>query len=108
MTYLPRVPLELATPSGKRALLELSSKRTDSIADAQRNTTRAVYSRDSMVLASITRTPLARPRFGSNITSATTLFGRSVRLPVFCAAGSVEPRLVKYEWVMHPRSHGPQ
>src|SRR6516225_3315530 len=108
MTNLPSVPLVFARPSGQRVLFELSSSRTDSIADAQRNTTRAVYSRFSIVTASITRTPLARPRLGSNSTSATTLFGRSVRLPVLRAAGSVEPRLLKYECVTQPRSHGPQ
>src|SRR6185503_16366221 len=102
------MPLEFARPSGKRVLFEFNRRRTDSIADAHRNTTRAVYSRDCIVLASITRTPRARPRFGSYNTSATTLFGRSVRLPVVRAAGNVEPRLLKYECVMQPRSHGPQ
>src|SRR5215208_4262649 len=108
MTYWPSVPLELARPSGKRLLVELSSNRTDSIVDAQRKTMRAVYSLLSIVCASTMRTPRARLRLGSYNTSATTLFGRSVSLPVFRAAGSVEPRLLKYECVTQPRSHGPQ
>src|SRR4051812_14217028 len=102
MTYLPRSPLEFAKP------LELRRRRTDSIVDAQRNTRRAVNSVDSSVFASITRTPDARDFFGSNSISATTLFGRSVSFPVLRAAGSVDPILLKYECVTHPRSHGPQ
>jgi hypothetical protein len=86
----------------------LSRIRDDSIADAQRKTTRASNTVSCIVTASITRTPRARPRLGSYNTSATTLFGRSVIFPVFAAAGSVDPMLLKYEWVTQPRSHGPQ
>jgi hypothetical protein len=36
------------------------------------------------------------------------LFGRMVSFPVFCAAGSVDAWLEKYEPVEQPRAHGPQ
>jgi hypothetical protein len=36
------------------------------------------------------------------------LCGRSVMRPVFSAAGKVAFRLLKYDRVMHPLSHGPQ
>src|ERR1035437_4468369 len=108
MTYRPSVPLEFARPSGYRASFELSRMRVDSVADGQRDTMRASHTVSCIVSASITRTPRARPRLASYSTSATTLYGRSVSLPVFAADGSVEPMLLKYECVMHPRSHGPQ
>jgi len=38
----------------------------------------------------------------------TTLYGRSVRRPVACAAGNVALTLEKYDRVMQPRWHGPQ
>src|SRR5258705_13170012 len=107
MTYLPSRPLEFASPSGV-CVFELSSRRTDSMVDAQRKTIRPVYSVSCRVMASITRTPRARLCFGSYNTSATTLCGISVRLPVFRAAGSVAAMLLKYELVTHPFSHDPQ
>src|SRR5688572_16622598 len=108
MTKRPSVPLEFARPSGNVAFLELSSSRTDSIVDAQRNTRRAVYSVSCRVRALITRTPRALPRLASYSTCDTTLCGRSVSRPVARAAGSVEPMELKYECVWQPRSHGPQ
>src|SRR5687767_11582835 len=108
MMYFPTRPLELASPSANVELFEFRRSRTDSIADAHRKITRAVYSVSCRVRASITRTPLARDVFGSYRISDTTLFGRSVMRPVARAAGSVAAMLLKYEWVMHPFSHGPQ
>ena len=47
--------------------------------------------------ASMTFTPEARPVRGSYATLCTTLYGRSVSLPVAFAAGSVTCTLLKYE-----------
>src|SRR3954468_8472819 len=108
MTYLPSTPLELASPSGKVVLFELSRSRTDSMVDAQQNTMREVNTVSWRVRVSMTRTPVARAFFGSYRISATTLWGRRVRFPVARAAGSVAAMLLKYELVMQPFSHDPQ
>jgi hypothetical protein len=41
-------------------------------------------------------------------TCATTAFVISVQFPEFCASATVVNGLLKYENVLHPRSHGPQ
>ena len=82
--------------------------RADSIVDAHRKMMRAWNSIACLVCPSITRTPVARPRRLSYVMLWTTLYGRSVRRPVACAAGSVALTLEKYERVMQPRWHGPQ
>ncbi len=73
--------------------------------DAHRNTTFAVYSVVWRVAASMTRTPVTR-RFASSYTSeCTSESGRSVRLPVAAAAGSVTPFDEKYALYGQPRAH---
>ena len=64
-------------------------------ADALRKTTFAKNSIVSCVSASITRTPFARPVFGSVITLWAIECGRSVMRPVAAAAGSVDELLEK-------------
>src|SRR5205823_5995164 len=108
MTLRPSSPLEFASPVGKRDVFELRSMRALSSAEAHRNITRARNSSGASVSASTARTPVARSVRSSYITSATTLLGRNVRRPVALAAGKVEPTLLKYEWVIQPRWHGPQ
>ena len=74
------VPAERAAGVGEavgeaRALgVEQQSHRLDR-RRAQKDDARRVLAATSIVFASITRTPLARPCFGSYSTSATTLFG---------------------------------
>src|SRR5215467_6950947 len=53
-------------------------------------------------------TPLALPVSVSTMIWLTTEWGRSVIRPVFAAAGSVEPGLLKYEEVVQPCSQLPQ
>jgi hypothetical protein len=82
--------------------------RTDSIADAHRKIALARNSVVARVLASMTRTPFGLRVRVSKLTLCTTLCGRNAIRPVFSAAGRVAFTLLKYDRVMHPRSHGPQ
>ena len=68
---------------------------SDSSADAQRKTSFPLTSNVCRVFPSTTRTPDARRVVGLKITLCTTLNGRSVRLPVLRAAGSVALMLLK-------------
>jgi hypothetical protein len=79
--------------------------RVDSRVEAQRKTTRASNTIVCIVCASMTLTPDVRPVRGSYRTLSTTLQGRSVSFPVAAAAGSVTCTLLKYEYVVQPRSH---
>src|SRR5579862_4725780 len=108
ITLWPSSPLEFASPLGNSAVDEFSRIRVDSNDDAQRKMTLARNSIAARLCASITRTPLARRDFESKFKLWTTLNGRRVILPVFSATGSVAFRLLKYERVMQPLSHGPQ
>ena len=64
--------------------------------DAQRKTIRAEYSVTSFVIASITRTPVARFRSLSYSTSLAIAKTLSVSRPVAMAAGSVDDCVLKY------------
>jgi len=77
--------------------------RVDSSVAAQTKTMRPWNSRAFLVWPSITRTPVTRRDDGSKIRLCTTLYGRTVNLPVFIAAGKVEFKLLKYDDVMQPR-----
>src|SRR6266852_5270373 len=108
MRLWPSSPLELARPLGNSGVAELRSMRVDSRVEPQIKKMRALNSRALLDCASMTRTPLTRRSFESKIKLWTTLYGRMVRRPVFCAAGSVELMLLKYELVMQPRWQTPQ
>jgi hypothetical protein len=82
LRWQPRRPEELPRPFGCRAVREFSRMRVVSRVPAPRITTGALKSMVSRVLASITRTPAARPVAGSRTTSDTTEYGRMVSLPV--------------------------
>ena len=73
--------------------------------DAFRKITFAEYSVVSCVSASMTRTPVARPVFGSVMMLCAIECGRSVMLPVAAAAGSVDELLEKYAPYGQPRWH---
>ena len=77
-------------PVGKRSDVEFSSTCVEPSVDAHRNTTLALYSRCSIVFASMMRTPVARFDFGSYVTLCTMLSVAIFRRPVARAAGSVE------------------
>ena len=64
-------------------------------AEALTKMMRARYSVMACVWASITRTPLAFPFASSSRMEWTTESGRMVRLPVFCAQGSVDETELK-------------
>src|SRR5437660_12334418 len=108
MRLWPSSPLELARPLGDSGVAELRRIRVDSSVEAQRKNTRALNSRGVFDCASMTRTPLTRRVFGSKMRLWTTLYGRIVKRPVFCAAGSVELRLLKLDPVMQQRWQTPQ
>src|SRR5437660_7920941 len=108
MRLWPSSPLEFARPLGNSGVAEFSRMRVDSSVEAQRKNTRALNSMGPFDCASMTRTPLTRRVFGSKIRLWTTLYGRMVKRPVFCAAGRVELRLLKYDCVMQPRWQTPQ
>src|SRR5258707_9551807 len=108
MRLWPSSPLELARPLGNSGVAELRSRRVDSRVDPQMKKMRALNSRALLDWASMTCTPLTRRAFESYVKLRTTLYGRMVRRPVFCAAGSGELRLLKYEIVMQPRWETPQ
>jgi hypothetical protein len=63
--------------------------------EAFRKTTRTKYSAVSLVSASITRTPAARPESSSQMRLWAIEKGRSVMRPVAAAAGNVEELLEK-------------
>ena len=77
------------------AVAEFNRMRVDSRVAAFRNTMRLLNSSALFVCPSITRTPVTVRVPGSKIRLCTTLKGRTVSLPVFIAAGSVELRLLK-------------
>ena len=75
--------------------MEFSSICVDPSADAQRNTTFPLYSRASLVMASMIRTPDALPVLASYITLCAIASVTMVNLPVRSAAGSVAAWLEK-------------
>src|SRR5260370_30935108 len=87
MRVWPSSPLVLARPLGNSGVAELRRMRVDSRVEAQMKKTRALNSRRFLDCASMTRTPLTRRAFESKIKLWTTLYGRMVKRPVFCAAG---------------------
>src|SRR5262245_46305316 len=108
MMLWPSSPLEFARPFENSGVDELKRIRADSSVEAHKKISLALNSVAARVLASMTRIPVTRRVLASKLRLCTTLNGRSVILPVFCAAGKVALTLLKYERVMHPRSHGPQ
>src|SRR3979490_3008238 len=90
-------PLALTRPLGNSGVAELRRMRVDSRVEPQIKKMRALNSRGVLDCASMTRTPLTRRAFESKIKLWTTLYGRMVKRPVFCAAGRVELRLLKKE-----------
>ena len=86
--------LPLASPLGKRADSELSSRRGDSIAPQATTTTDARTASDLLVPRSMKWTAEARPLPSTSI-SRTSAPERSVRRPVRRAAGSSVLTLVK-------------
>src|SRR5258708_23696594 len=107
MRLWPSSPLELARPFGNSEVAELRSMRVDSRVEPQIKKMRALNSRALLDCASMTRTPLTRRSFESKIKLWTTLYGRIVRRPVFCAAGSVGLMRLKYEILMRTRGETP-
>src|SRR5260370_42583100 len=103
MRLWPSWPLELARPLGNSGVAELSSMRVDSRVEPQIKKTRALNSRAFLVCASMTRTPLTRRAFESKIKPSTTLYGRMVRQPGFCAGGSAGFRLLEQGLLMADR-----
>ena len=65
MMLQPSSPLSLPKPFGKRFDTEFSMMNAEPNVDAHRKITLAVNSRCSLVSASSTRTPVARPCFSS-------------------------------------------
>src|SRR4029077_17435854 len=96
-------PLEFAKPFGWCGLFELSINAVVFSADAFRKITFAKNSIFSCVSASMMRTPVARPVFGSVMMLCAIECGRSVMLPVSAAAGIVEELLEKYAPYGQPR-----
>src|SRR2546427_10212520 len=101
----PSSPLELASPVGKRGLVEFNRICAVPSVEAQRKMSRPKYSRVALVFASITRTPVARSVRSSYITLWTIASVTTVSLPVFRAAGSVAERLEDYAPELQPRAH---
>src|SRR5262245_12239424 len=101
----PSSPELLPSPPGHTSVAERISSQVEFNVDAHRNTTFARYSVVAFVSASITRTPPARLRSRSKITSVAMALVRSVNRPVFIANGSVDACVLKYEPEGHPSAH---
>src|SRR5271165_2714069 len=96
MMLWPSSPLLLPSPLGQTSVAEFRSTHAELRVEAHRKTILERYSVVCPVSASSTSTPFARKASLSKITLLTMEKGRSVRLPVFTAAGSVVDCVLKY------------
>src|SRR5207237_8555186 len=92
----PSPPHVAPSPTGPASVAERSSNHVAFNADAHRKMTRAVYSVVWPVIASRTRTPVARCLSRSYTISVTIANGLSVSRPVAIAGGNVEDCVLKY------------
>src|SRR5688572_8710233 len=103
MALWPNSPLELPSPPGQTSVAEFIRIHVELNDDAHRKTTFAVNSVVCFVSESMTSTPVARAVSLSNNTRRTMEKGRSVRFPVFVAAGNVDDCVLKYAPYGQPR-----
>src|SRR5207249_11178938 len=101
------VSLEFARALGNRGEREFKGRRGDSPAPQQTATARAWISCSFLVTVSTSETARTLASLSTN-TSRATLFGISVKLPVFWAFGSIESGTVKMAPTSHPSMQCPQ
>ena len=96
MRLQPSSPELLPIPPGQTSRADRMRSQVELSVEAHRNTTRAVYSVETPLTASMARTPVARLRSRSYTTSVTIANVFNVSRPVAIAGGKVDDCVLKY------------